>query len=111
MTRKEICIEIWRQLAETGSNNKASVSDNIFKLSNRPLFAVCAEAKIRTGEYGYNKCKNCPVRWIDKSNSFNDCVRDGSPYNKWIDAKTVESRKHYAKQVLQHVIDAWEDIF
>ena len=40
-------------------------------------------------------CKNCPINW----NPFNSCIENESSYTKWDKAKSLKTRKKYAKLV------------
>ena len=99
LTRKksiELCIELWTWLAETG-NDKSDWP----KWGKYGLIRVCCwfcEYDDRQKDRYCNRidCYYCPLQ-----KTYGDCA--GTYYCQWYDAKTIRTKKKYAKLFLEQI--------
>ncbi len=106
LTRKkaiELCIELWTWLAKTGKEKEDWPEWVKYQTYNIPsddgtLYECwfCEYGYQRAGTSSESKCNRCPY-FI----KFGHCYRN--VYNEWHDAKTLRTRKKYAKLFLEQI--------
>jgi len=90
MTNHEGHIELWDELARTGSKEKFTIFNKLFPDAGldaavNACFA-CAEAKARYKTKHNNYCRRCPIAWGKKDSKIKSyfCERlNDSPFAEW----------------------------
>jgi hypothetical protein len=78
---------MWNELARTGVQDKRIVMERL-------RLAISCYACVSDIESAQSACCGCPINWTDEKGGI--CEDKGSPYEKWLNAKTVRTRKKYA---------------
>jgi hypothetical protein len=78
---------MWNELARTGGGSKHKVI-TILGLPNALASCYACESM--------KTCAECPIEWVE--GVVGKCaINEKSPYLKWFHAKTLRTRKKYAK--------------
>jgi hypothetical protein len=86
---------MWNELARTGEGKKEVVIDRLRLPEARFCCHACESTIIHGGQ---EDCSMCPIRWGDDGNYYHSCTdSEKSPYAKWVETYSVETRKKYAK--------------
>lgn len=109
LTKKEAIvksIEIWKELYETGADEKPDIS---YEYHN-----FCPLCEYVSQKRGYLCCDECLIKWpyvegySKKINPDNFCC--DSYYGLWADEKLVHKRKFYAKKILYLLEDKLKEM-
>ena len=82
-------LKLWTILAQTGGSEKKDVPGPWQDYVNR---CPCCE-------YADEDCDLCPIVWIN-DRSCDGCCGQDSPYRAWMKAETSESRRFFAKRIV-----------
>lgn len=109
LTRKkaiELCIELWEWLAETGKRKEDWPERERYQKYCKPVgTSIMSNCWFCEYDYqhpikgDYSSCPACP---LIKHSGFG-CEEKGSYYLKWSNAKTLKTRKKYAKLFLEQI--------
>lgn len=91
-------IEMWEELAETGSERKHETKAAREWEGDLASDCFLCEYNDRHGGDDPINCSHCPY-----DRAFGRCSIDDMPFGKWADAETLEERKKYAKLFLEEV--------
>lgn len=90
---EKICKDEWKELAKSGSNEKAK------KLNKFTCSCPACEFTVRLRKGGLISCEYCPVTlWRESEENF-ACENGSGLYVLWLWAESSEERKDFAKQI------------
>ncbi len=93
----EKTIEMWEELAETGSRGKSKT-----KAAQGYTYLICGCflcTFVGENKQGYRQCKLCPYyQYV-----HGGCYAQNGPYAKWLDSWSTEKRKKYAKKIVEQL--------
>ena len=92
-------IETWEPLAERGCGKEDL---DWSKYDRKPVNGCWLCDSVY--EYSLLDCRRCPY-----FKKFGKCNKIGAPYLKWTGNLTIEDKKKYASQVLEHLKQLKED--
>ncbi len=91
----DLSIELWEWLAETGGFKHQWSGWEKYGDSDPGCFLCDYQEQKDSSDRG---CGDCP--YFQK---FGRCLKDKSPYDKWDNASTPQTRKKYAKLFLEQL--------
>lgn len=93
--------KLWNWLSDNPNTDKEDFFKEFDIYGDDVPYNECFACESCYG-FGDTECSECPIQWTEKE-QISDltcyCSKDGSPYEKWEDAKDLEERKTLAREI------------